>query len=827
MARDTLIDFFRDLITIRGEFLAYDDGYRRRVHTYDEVGRAARGFAARLAAAGLRKGDKVVFWGENRPEWIACYWGCVIAGVVVVPIDHRSSPSFVARVRRLVDARVMLLGDDIPAAPEGTDFGGAQRWLFRDLDWHAGGPMPDIAADRDDIVQVIFTSGATADPKGVIIRHRNVLANIVPVEREIDKYRIYARPFRPLRFVNLLPLSHMFGQAMATNVPPMVRGTVIFTRSFNPHDLVRLIKARRVSVLVCVPKILDVLHDHVIRAFPEAADAPPPGISIPGRWWRYRRIHRALGLKFWAFVVGAAPLPPDLEEFWRRMGFAVVQGYGLTETAPIVTLNHPFKTSKGSVGTPIAGVEVRIAEDGEILVRGENVTSGYYGERAPISTDGWLHTGDVGERDEQGRIFIKGRKKEMIVTPEGLNVFPEDVERVLDELPGVRESAVVGVAQGAEERVHAVLVLDAGADVGGIVRAANARLQDHQRVRAASVWPGDTLPRTEGTRKLKRRAIRDWVATGAAPVADAGRDTIDGLIARFSRGRAVSGATTLEELGLSSLERVELMVALEDRFQTRIDESRFSEAASIADLKQLVEQPVAAADVEEPVDFPSWNRLWPVSILRRVSLVTWILPLARIFAHIKVEGLEHLRTLEGPVIFAANHLSHMDVPAIFAAMPGSWRARVAPAMAKEFFKAHFFPAGHTRRQWFTNSLNYYLASTFFNAFPLPQREAGARQTLKYIGELTSEGWSVLIFPEGARSTTGDIKEFRGGIGMIASRLDLPVVPVRIDGADRVLAMGSSWIRPGSVRVAFGAPLRLRGDDYAALAREVEHKVRTL
>ena len=212
----------------------------------------------------------------------------------------------------------------------------------------------------------------------MVIRHRNVLANIVPVEREVMKYRKYAWPFHPIRFVNLLPLSHMFGQSMATNVPPMVRGTVIFTRSFNPHDIIRLIKSRRVSVLVCVPKILDVLREHVMRAMPETQEAPPAGTSIPGRWWRYRRVHSALGMKFWAFVVGAAPLPPDLEEFWRRMGFAVIQGYGLTETAPIVTLNHPFKTSKGSVGTPIAGVDVRIADDGEILVRGENVTSGYY-----------------------------------------------------------------------------------------------------------------------------------------------------------------------------------------------------------------------------------------------------------------------------------------------------------------------------------------------------------------------------------------------------------------------------------------------------------------
>ena len=832
MRRDTLVDFFQDLIALRGEFLVFDDGYRRRTHSYEDVGRAARGFAARLTAAGLRKDDKVVFWGENRPEWIACYWGCLLAGIIVVPIDYRSSIDFVRRVAGLVSARVMLVGDDVQADPPTA--ADTAIWRLADLDWRADGPMPDVPLTRDDIIQIIFTSGATAEPKGVVIRHRNVLANTVPVEREVIKYRHYARPFHPIRFVNLLPLSHMFGQSMATNIPPMVRGTVIFTHSFNPHDIVRLIHTRRVSVLVCVPKILDVLREHVVRAFPECNEPPPAGISIPGRWWRYRRVHRALGLKFWAFVVGAAPLPPDLEEFWRRLGFAVIQGYGLTETAPIVTLNHPFRTSKGSVGTPIGGVEIRIADDGEILVRGENVTSGYFGGGAsgsvssPVDAEGWLHTGDIGERDAAGRVFIKGRKKEMIVTPEGLNVFPEDVERVLNAAPGVKDSAVVGVSQGSEERVHAVLLLDPGVDAADIVRAANTQLQDHQKIRTSSVWPGSELPRTEGTRKLKRGQIRTWVLDGAP--ASAGTptgDSVEALIARFARGRDISGATTIDELGLSSLERVELMVALEDRFQTRLDEARFAEAGSVAALKQLVEQPVVAETVEEPVAFPSWNRRWPVALVRRLSLATWLMPLARVFAHLRVTGLEHLRDVSGPVVFAANHQSHMDVPVILAALPGRWRARAAPAMQKEFFKAHFFPQDYGWRDRFKTTLLYYLASFYFNAFPLPQREAGARQTLQYIGELTGDGWSIVIFPEGLRSESGNIRPFRGGIGMIGSRLDVPVIPVRIDGADRVLHQTWRMAVPGPVSVAFGAPMRLRGDDYAALALDVENAVKAL
>jgi long-chain acyl-CoA synthetase len=819
----TLVDVFRLLETRRGEFLVYDDGYRVRRHAYADVTRAARGFAARLIAHGVRKGDKVLLWGENRPEWIACYWGIQLAGAIAVPIDFRSSQEFADRIRAIVGAALVLAGDDV-------DPGMMAVWKLGDLDWDADGPIPSIAIDRDDIAQIVFTSGATADPKGVVIRHRNILANVVPVAQEIDKYKKYAIPFKPIRFLNLLPLSHLFGQSMATNIPPLIDGTVVFMRSFNPHDIVRRVREWRISVIVCVPKILDVLKEHAIRLDPGAAD-PPKGLSIPARWWRHRRIHRMFGVKFWAFIVGAAPLGPALEDFWKRLGFVVIQGYGLTETAPIVTLNHPFKTSTGSVGTAIGGVEIKIADDGEILVRGENVSSGYYNEAEggrTFDAEGWLHTGDVGEKDANGRLFIKGRKKEMIVTPEGLNVFPDDVERAVNAVRGVTESAVVGAVDGAVERVHAVLVLNPGIDAETVIREANAQLADHQRIRSFSVWTTGPLPRTEGTKKLKRAAIKEWVASGGAPApAAAGDDPLQALLSKFAGSRALDGTTSIEALGLSSLERVELMVALEDQFQTRLDETKFAGAKTLEELRTLVTAAPQEAEVSEPVDFPSWNRRAIVRLIRRVSQATWILPLGRVFARVRVAGLENLGTVSGPVVFASNHQSHFDVPVILMALPGAWRARIAPAALKEFFKAHFFPEGFSARQVLTNRLNYYLAAFFFNIFPLPQREAGARQTLRYIGEVAGDGYSVLIFPEGVRSASGDIKPFKPGIGMIGSRLNLPIIPVRIDGADRVLHTSWKWPKPGPVSVTFGRPIRLSGDNYADLAKLVEQAVQDL
>ena len=864
MARRTLIDFFVDLSAIDGEFIVFDDGYRSWSYTYGDIAAAARAFAGRLREARITSGQAVAIWAENRAEWIIALWGCVLEGVVLVPIDYRASADLLHRIVQVVDARAILVGD----AAEGAALpSGPPVWKLSEIrglgdrrsalgdqgsgigdqgsgigDQGSGiGDQGSGIGDRspDSTAEIIFTSGATADPKGVVITHRNILANIVPIEREMAKYRKYARPFLPIRFLNLLPLSHMFGQAMATFVPPMLPGVVVFSRSYAPEDIVRQIHDRRISVLVSVPKILEVLRDHVLRVAPEAA-GDPGKLHWTRRWWRYRRIHRMFGFKFWAMVVGAAPLDPELEAFWGRLGFVVVQGYGLTETAPIVTLNHPLHASRGAVGKPIAGVEVRIADDGEILVRGDNVTSGYY--NAPEETraafkDGWFHTGDIGELDETGQLRIRGRKKEMIVTPEGLNVFPEDVEKVLNELPGVRDSAVVGASApgSSAERVQAVVLGEPGLDLDDVVRSANARLGDHQKIRAAALWPGTELPRTEGTRKLKRRELKQWLV-GSKDAGHAKPEAHDGMgavLARFAPGRTIEPATTIDELGLSSLERVELMMAIEEAFQVTIDEGRFAASRTVGDLEALA-RPLDVAGgaalvsaAAEPIDFPSWNRSLVARTLRRASLPTWILPVAWPFVSLRVEGLDRVTSLRGPVIFAANHQSHLDAPMILQALPPAWRYRLAPAMAKEFFKAHFYPDQFPVRARITNGLNYYLSSLFFNAFPLPQRESGTRQTLRYMGELLGEGYSILIFPEGRRTEDGSIGRFQPGVGMIASRLDVPVVPVRLEGLDRILH--HTWKFPvrGKARVAFGAPISLKGNDYAQLAATVEAAVRAL
>ncbi|MDQ1471253.1 MAG: long-chain acyl-CoA synthetase [Bryobacterales bacterium] len=818
----SLAAFFTLWSRNRGEFLRYEGDLAASHLTYAEAGKAALSFAAHLRAAGIRKGERILLWSENRPEWVVALWACLLEGVVAVPIDFRSSAAVVSRVAAIVEAKVLLMGEGM-RGPEDLP---CPTWPMRlAIEVHQT-PERHEPAQPADLAEILFTSGATGEPRGVTITHRNILANLKPIDEGISKYRKYMGPFKPIRFLNLLPLSHMFGQSMAAFIPPMIEGQVFFTSGYGPRDVVQLIRRRRISVLVCVPQMLELLRYEVQQAVPESNE-PAKSAKWYARWWQYRRVRRRFGWKFWSFVVGAAPLDPELEEFWRKLGYVVIQGYGLTETAPVATLNHPLETKKGTVGKAIAGVEIRIAPDGEILLRGENVTPGYYGETDSgiLDPEGWLHTGDIGELDPDKRLRILGRKKEVIVSPDGLNVYPEDVERVLNAIPGVRESAVVATKQGAREQVHAVLVIDQGTDPEAVVSQANARLEPHQRIRGFSLWPDASLPRTSGTKKLKRTEVAKRVAGEATPNAPASGGSVEEVLRKYAGSRQITAESSLDDLGLSSLDRIQLLMELEQRTGTRIDELQFAQARTVADLTRP--STTSAPPATETFEFPEWNRGALARALRRIVLPTFILPLARLFAWIKVEGLANLKNIEGPVIFAVNHQSHFDVPSVLWSLPARWRYRVAPAMAKEFFEAHFHPERYSPAQRFTSGLNYTLSSLVFNAFPLPQRESGTRNALRYAGDLISDGYSILIFPEGKRTDAGEILPFQPGVGMLAARLRVPVVPVRVEGLERVLHKSARWATPGRARVAFGAPMRFEGDDYKAVAKQIEDAVRAL
>ncbi len=839
---ETLLDLLSDIRRLdEREAIRFTDGFRTQRLSYREVYDRIGGFVRILDERGFQKGDRLLLWGENRPEWAVVFWGCVARGVAAVPIDLHSSPRLVQRLQEEVKARLLVHGEAVEA--EAVE---AERLSFEQVaDLERDGSFQASEVSSNDIVEIVYTSGTTGEPKGVVHRHRNICANLRAFREGINRYRNRLRPFQPVRVLDLLPLSHMFGQSLGLFIPVLLEGAAVFMLDLHPGEVVETIRRERASALVCVPRLLSILQHEVARRFKIADGEEAQQAGLLRRVWQHRKVHAAFGWKFWFIVVGGARVEPEMEAFWSRLGFGVVQGYGLTEASPVVALNHPLRARAGSLGKALEGQEVKIAPDGEILVRGESIVSDYYGggETEKVTRDGWLHTGDIGEMDAEGRLYYKGRKKEVIVTSEGLNVFPQDVEAVLDRFPEVRESAVVGLRRNGNEQVHAVLVLsDPVADPEALVQRANRELEAHQRIRGWTVWSRECLPRTASTFKIKRHEVANRLA-GEGPQAEPEAVGVEGVLAGLT-GRAASKLKAehhlAEDLGLSSLELVDLLAAMEAHCGVTLDEEAFTRLSTVGDLKTWVEraEPGEEAGVARiagrsrmargPVRLPRWPRFWPVHWIRIGALEGMLLPFLRLYLNLSVDGGAHLKDIRPPVLFAANHTSHLDTPAILSALPATLRRRLTPAMRQNYFQAYFHPERFSLPERVGKGIQYWMVCGLLNAFPLPQDAGGVRQALKYMGHLTDRGLCPLVFPEGRRTTDGKFQPFQAGIGLMALRLQVPVVPVHIQGLFEALPPGRFWPRPGAARVSIGRPIRFKaGQGYREVARQVEAAIREI
>ena len=314
-APSALPDFLRRVGQLDREFVVYDDGWRGWTYSYSDVARMAGAFASKLRAHGLRKGDCVVIWSESRPGWIAALWGCLIEGVVLVPVEPQASSGLLGRIEQQVKPRVILLGDLVTGVDATSTI---PVWLLRDIEADVTHlTLTPILLSAGETAEIIFTSGTTAEPKGVIMTHRNLAACLQPLEEQLAPYRKYFRLLKPIRVLNLLPMSHMFGQVVALFVVPLIPGSVVFLDSTSPGEIARQIQLRRICALVSVPKVLEVLRNHILHRFPETRDAATRSGNRAEHWWRYRSVHRLFGWRFCCFSLAVPPSRPKLNSSGR------------------------------------------------------------------------------------------------------------------------------------------------------------------------------------------------------------------------------------------------------------------------------------------------------------------------------------------------------------------------------------------------------------------------------------------------------------------------------------------------------------------------------
>jgi long-chain acyl-CoA synthetase len=847
---ETLVDKFREAAERYGDrpALLIKPGFRTRSWSYRDLAECAPRVARVFTDLGLERGDRVVIWAVNRPEWGLAFLGAVHAGIVLVPLDVRSAPDFAVKVARRTRAKAVLASRQTEPLVEGLEL---PVILIESIPDRAREvqPLPAAGVGPDDLVEVVFTSGTTGEPKGAMITHRNLASNATMLQTVF--------PFRDdERLLSILPLSHLFEQTCGFIAALFAGASIVYPVSRQPAVLIRTFREFGVTMLLVVPaglKLLDNAIERKVeaggkRATFERLHRLARHLPRPLRRLLFRPVLAGFGGKFRTLAIGAAALEADLARRWQDMGFDVLQGYGATELSPVVSFTHPKRNRLGTVGEPVPGVEVRIGDDGEVLVRGPNVFAGYWEDAestaAVLDGDGFYHTGDMGELSADGFLTLRGRKKDMLAMPDGTKVYPEDIEAVLGRDERLRDAAVVGWQPPASElKVHAVLLMADPSAAEAIVHDANAQLGAHQQIRSHSIWPDEDFPRTP-TLKVKKRVIlerltdelagtRPAAASGpggpAAPPAAGMPATVPSLVASVAGVAEVAAlpeATLSTDLNMDSLARIELLSVIEEELGAFIDDGDMDPDITVGQLTTMV---AAARDAKHETGIFGW----PLSpLVRAIGIgfqALFMIPFFALIYRVRVTGLERLRGLEGPVLFTPNHHLHNDVGIILTRFPLGWRWRLSVAAAADDI--------------FGNPIRGFGSAVIGNAFPLA-REGAIRRSLELLGARLDRGFSILVFPEGKLTVGGPLQPFKAGTGLVAVEGATPVVPMRLKinrmsrldlrrgerGTGIVAADGNGKSHPwrGEVELVFGDPIRFAWDtDHQVATDRVEQAVAAL
>jgi len=823
----TLVDLFHTFRALGDKpALVNRTGVRRFAVSYRELSELSLKMAGLLAQKGVAPGDRVLLWGPNSSWWAVSYWGIIMRGAVAVPVDFMSDRGRADSILKLTQAKVVLQSR---FKPERIFDDAVESLLLEDLQYllqevepirESANPAPD------DMAQLIYTSGTTGNPKGVILTHKNLVANMIQINRQVP---IITPDFT---FLSLLPLSHMFEQMGGFFLPLYRGGSIVYPRTLKPSAIMEALSEEDIYVIMSVPRLMQLLKSTIER---ELAEKHLDGVfaSLSGlakgmpkslRRLLFFPVQKKFGKTFTVFVSGGAPLDPEVFRFWDSMGFTVLEGYGLTECSPVLCVNTMERQMAGSVGPPLPGVELRI-EGKEVVVRGDNVFPGYYqneqASRAAFTEDGWFKTGDIGEIGEDGWLSIKGREKELIVTGGGVNVYPDELEAVLNKIPGVKESCVIGLDRGGGEEVHAVLLLDESAPKPDeIVGRANGSLDTMHQITGYTVWGEPEFPKTT-TLKIKKFQVKEQLKKGPASGDAESHDQLTNLLAKVTgTGAAEINEQSLlvADLGLTSIGRLELVNFLEQEYRLDIEDSQIGPQTRVFELRKIIAK---REKVNHRGHFRFWTNSSPVRALRMMGDALLNYPLFRLFVSLEVRGSEQLDKLQGPVIFIANHLSYLDQPALMFALPRKMRYLTATAAWEEFF---FGEHQGVDRLW--RRFCYQYGTLFLNLFPLPQT-SGFSGAVKFMGKLTDRGFNTLIFPEGAHSLDGELHDFQLGLGIIAKELGIPVVPVKISGTDQILAPKTLQLKRGKVTITFGEPLHFSFEEPSEIVEKAQRAVAEL
>lgn len=824
-------------------------GAREEVYNYDNLRELATRVATFLVGEGVGSGDRVMLFAKNGPEWGMAYFGVLKAGATVVPIAHESTVAEVVNIARASGAAGVIAGDDLLDRRSGLraalleeglgtrvwSFGQAFALVREDLEEERRKQLP-AKLPPEAVASIIFTSGTTGKPKGVMLTHKNFTFMVSELSRTFELGVSDG-------LLSVLPLHHTFEFSTGL-LMPLARGAQItYLHELNSESISSALKDGHVTAIVGVPALWELLRRRVLQRY---ADRSPllegimKGLIDLNFELRSRTgldfgllfflpVHEGFGGRIRYLISGGSALPADVLKTFYGMGFDFFEGYGLTETAPVLTVTTPKKGAlPGSVGQPLPGVEVKIANPdpsgvGEVIARGRNVMLGYWENEeatAEAIRDGWFHTGDLGRFDDEGNLYIVGRSKDVIIDGNGKNVYPDEIEELYRDSPWIKELSVVGLPDGTAEHVACAVVPNYEHDgrlsrfeverkVHEHFRAVSATLPFWRRIKVLEIWEGE-LPRTS-TRKVKRREVsgelvkRQRKAEGLPEGRSDGRSDeigvawfLEAVATACGKPReAVHMRSRVADLGFDSLTYTELAAALEGAGVAIPDGIDFTGAQDVAGLYALATggrgaTPAAARRVRRhrdlghvvgdgDIEVPG-----PLARFGKRALGVGQRLLYTRALHTKVRGESHI-PLHTPFIAAANHASHLDMGVLKVALGEAGKEITSLAAADYFF------ANKWRRAYFAN---------FTNLVPM-ERSGSIRKSLEIAEGVLRRGRSMVVFPEGTRSISGEMSDFLPSLGYLALRAGVGILPAHIGGTHDALPKGATIPRARELEVAFG------------------------
>ncbi len=768
---------------------------------YGELRKRIYKTANYLVARGIQSGDRIMVVANNSPEWVKLFLGAQLIGAVLVPIDAFGGSAMTLRFIDQTQPKLIFRNRHMhPELDMRSDVDSLDE-----LDDHIAEypeTAPDFELSGDCPAVIVFTSGTTADPKGVVLTQGNLLANAEAALRVVDVHPDW-------RFLSVLPLSHMY-ELTGGLLAPLAKGAgVFYVPSVSPVAIARGLQDYHITTILAVPQLLSLLLERVEQiAAAEGrtktlARATTLAAALPYSLRRllFRDVHSQLGKRLTLVITGGAPIPIDVGTAWERMGIRLLQGYGLTETGPILTMNSLHERRADSAGRALDNVHLRIAGDGEIQAQGPNIFREYWHDptatREAFTEDGWFRTGDAGSLRD-GWLYVQGRLKFAIVLSSGLKVFPEDIELVADKNPIFRAVCIVGARRPGGEEVVAVVISDhSDREIIDAIAQINAQVESFQHISEWRRWPEATFPLTR-LRKTDRKQVQDWAdepvheAAAGEPARQPSQDALVNLIRQSMDDpkRDVDDSDRLADIGLDSLRRLTLAALIEEQLGVSVEEEGITQTTTVADLRKHV---AAGGPTEGTIPRPSWPyRRW-VRLLGDATREVVIRAIVGIWVKVKVQGRDNVARLDSSALFIFNHSDDFDGPVVYQALPRRVRRRLAVAVADDVMRMHKVLA--------------VIARFCFAGFNLSRSEP-FMPSLEYVGTLVDQGWNVVLSPEGRLSTSGELQPFKSGVGLLAVNLGVPVVPVKTIGLFGTVPLHAKWPkRHSDVTVRIGEPMR--------------------